>query len=44
MVADLDDGPNLLVGPTGLSIIQASAALAQVKIMPRLHGMGAAPL
>ena len=42
MVADLHEGPNLLVRPIGLSIIQASAALAQVIIMPRLHGMGAA--
>ena len=43
MVADLDDGPDLLIRPTGLGIIQASAALAQVIIMPRLHGTGTAP-
>ena len=41
MAADLDDGPNLLVGAAGLGIIQASAALAQVVIMLRLQGMGA---
>ena len=42
MVADLDNGPELLVRPTGLGIIQASAALAQVVVMPRLHGMDTA--